>query len=50
LQDAINIAALVIEIARSHLAYAPGILVTSVVIRLGLAACITDSMGIHRLG
>src|ERR1700676_3157934 len=47
LHDAINIAALVIEIARSHIADALGVPVTSGDIRSGLAACITDSIGIH---
>src|SRR5216683_1317872 len=50
LHDANNIAALVIEIARSHNADALGVLVTSGDIRSGLAACITDSIGIHWRG
>src|ERR1700685_883782 len=44
LQDAINIAAPAIEIARSHIAAALGGLLTSGDIRSGLAACITDSI------
>src|SRR5882762_196742 len=50
LHDAINIAALVIDMARSHIADALGALVTSGDIRSGLAACITDSIGIHWRG
>src|SRR5258708_7568580 len=50
LHDAINVAALVIEIARSHIEDALGVLVTSEDIRPGLAACITDSIGIHWRG
>jgi isocitrate/isopropylmalate dehydrogenase len=40
-------AAHVIEIARSHIANALGVLVTFGDIRSGLAACITGSIGIH---
>src|SRR5579863_1624107 len=47
LHDATNIATPVIEIARSHIASVPGVLVASGDIRSGLAACITDSIGSH---
>src|SRR3984957_4429936 len=50
LHDAIAIAALVREIARSHIADALRVLVTFGDIRSGLAACITDSIGIHWRG
>src|SRR5882672_11186475 len=50
LHDAINSAALVTEIARSHIADALGVLVASGDIRSGLATCITNSIGIHWRG
>jgi hypothetical protein len=40
-------AALAIEIIRSHISSALGVLLTSGDIRSGLAACITGSIGIH---
>src|SRR5579859_5744466 len=49
LHDANNIAALVIEIARNHIADALGVLMTCGDIRSGLA-CITNSFGIHWRG
>src|ERR1700722_3830851 len=45
LHDANNISALVIEIARSHIAVARGVPGTCGDIRSGLATCITDSIG-----
>jgi hypothetical protein len=50
LHDANNVAALVIAIARSRVADALGVLVISGDIRSGLAACITNSIGIRWRG
>ena len=50
LHEAINNAVLVIEITRRHIADLLGVLVASGDIRSGLAACITDSIGIHWRG
>src|ERR1700728_809420 len=50
LHDASNIAAPVIEIARSHIADALGVLVTFRDIRSELAARITNSIGFHWRG
>src|ERR1700734_4175429 len=50
LHDAINMAALAREIARSQIAAAPGVPATSADLRSGLSARITDSIGIHWRG
>src|ERR1700722_17608770 len=50
LHDAVNIAALAIETPRSHTAGALAALVTCGRVRARLAACITDSIGIHWCG
>jgi hypothetical protein len=50
LHDAINIVALAIEMARSHIVDALGVLVISEDIRSGLTACMTDSIGTHLRG